>query len=315
MRRIAGLSALLAVGGLALVAAGYQAPRQGLPRLRMQLLNPSMGLYALIGGGGNTVVLVRDEDVVIVDTKLPGWGQAMLEAIGSVTDSPVTTIINTHSHADHTSGNVEFPGATRIVAQEHTRASMQKMDVFKGAGGRFLPTTTVSERLSLFEDADRIDLYYFGPGHTSGDLIVVFPRAGIAHMGDLFPSKAAPFIDTSNGGSGVAFAETLARAVAEIKGIRSVSTGHDDPGYEPPANSSSAPRLRPYLMSWSDLQEYADFNRDFLAAVRRAFEAGKSAEEAATTLALPDRYKSYDMQRAKTNVLSIYNELKAAKQN
>ena len=51
-------------------------------------------------------------------------------------------------------------------------------------------------------------------------------------------------------------------------------------------------------MTWADLQEYADFNRDFLEAVRQAMAAGKSADEAAKTLQLPERYKAYDMQRA-----------------
>jgi hypothetical protein len=63
-------------------------------------------------------------------------------------------------------------------------------------------------------------------------------------------------------------------------------------------------------MTWNDLQEYADFNRDFLAAVQDAIRAGKTADEAAATLKLPDRYKDYDMQRAKANVQAIYAELK-----
>jgi hypothetical protein len=63
-------------------------------------------------------------------------------------------------------------------------------------------------------------------------------------------------------------------------------------------------------MAWSDLEEYADFNRDFLAAVREAIAAGKSADEAAATLKLPERYKDYDMTHAKANVQAIYAELK-----
>jgi glyoxylase-like metal-dependent hydrolase (beta-lactamase superfamily II) len=310
MRRVTTLTALLVVGTLSIAAAGYQTTAQGTARLRVQLLNPGLGLYAVTGGGGNSIVFVRDEDVVVVDTKVSASGPALLDVIGSITENPVTTIINTHGHADHVGGNVEFPAATRIVAQEHTRTSMQKMTGSGGPEGRFVPTTTVGDRLTLSEGPDRIDLYHFGPGHTNGDLIVVFPRAGVAHLGDLFPSKAAPFIDTANGGSGVAFPETLAKAVKEIKGIRSISTGHDDPGFESPANRAGAARPRSYLMPWSDLQEYADFNRDFLEAVRKAFDAEKTPEEAAATLVLPERYKDYDMQRSRANVLAIYNELR-----
>jgi hypothetical protein len=63
-------------------------------------------------------------------------------------------------------------------------------------------------------------------------------------------------------------------------------------------------------MRWSDLVEYAAFNRDFLAAVETAIQAGKSADEATADLKLPDKYRSYDMQQAKANVRAIYQELK-----
>jgi hypothetical protein len=65
----------------------------------------------------------------------------------------------------------------------------------------------------------------------------------------------------------------------------------------------------PRTMTWADVQEYADFNRDFLAAVRQAKAAGKTAADAAATLKLPDRYASYDMRQARTNVETIYSEL------
>ena len=60
---------------------------------------------------------------------------------------------------------------------------------------------------------------------------------------------------------------------------------------------------------WSDVQEYADFNRDFLMAVKEARAAGKSAAQAAATLRLPDRYRDYDMRQARANVDAIYAEL------
>ena len=63
-------------------------------------------------------------------------------------------------------------------------------------------------------------------------------------------------------------------------------------------------------MTWADVQEYADFNRDFLAAVRDAIATGKSADDAAASLRLSDRYKDYDMTQAKANVRAIYGELK-----
>src|SRR5262249_1125535 len=160
---------------------------------------------------------------------------------------------------------------------EQAKSTMQKMAVFQGVDARFLPNTPVSRSMTLFDGPGRIELFFFGPGHTGGDLVVVFPQSGLAHLGDLFPAKAAPVIDSANGGSGVAFPETLARAVTELQGVRRVSTGHD-PGYLPPRGATLT------VMSWADLQEYAAFNRDFLSAVRAAFDAGKTADEATATL-------------------------------
>jgi hypothetical protein len=139
--------------------------------------------------------------------------------------------------------------------------------------------------------------------------VVVFPEKRLAHFGDLFPAKAAPVIDTASGGSGVAFPETLARAAAELKNIARITTGHDDASAMANPASPSAIFANPRTMTWNDLQEYVDFNRDFLAAVKQALAAGKSADEAAATLQLSDRYKSYDMTQARANVQAIYREL------
>ena len=52
---------------------------------------------------------------------------------------------------------------------------MMKMDAFKGDNARFLPKRTYTDKLSLGSGKDRVDLYYFGAGHTSGDTFVVYP--------------------------------------------------------------------------------------------------------------------------------------------
>jgi glyoxylase-like metal-dependent hydrolase (beta-lactamase superfamily II) len=309
MKRAILLAAAIAgAASLAAVVAGAQG--RGAPAIRMQTLSVYDILYVLTGGGGNTLALMRDDGVVLIDTKNPGSGKALQENIESVSDKPVTTIINTHAHADHTGSNPEFPSAVQIIAQEHTKANMQKMDAFKGPNARFLPNKTVADRMTLFDGPDRLELYYFGRGHTDGDLIVVFPEKRVAYFGDLFPAKAAPVIDVANGGSGVEFPKTLARAIAEIKGIARVVTGHDNSiAVMANAASGSAIFANPRPMAWKDLEEYADFNRDFLAAVQEAMKAGKSAADAAASLQLPERYKDYNMQNARANVEAIYKEL------
>src|SRR5262245_57678268 len=173
MRRMMTLTAVLCVGGLSL-AFGRMALGQERKVVRMQTLNVRDILYILTGGGGNSLALMRDDGVVVIDTKQPGWGRSIVDTIEAVTDKPVTTIINTHGHEDHAGGNVDFTAATKIVAHENAKAAMQKLPAFAGPNAKYLPNAFVTDRLTLLDGQDQIDLYYFGRGHTIGDLVVVF---------------------------------------------------------------------------------------------------------------------------------------------
>jgi cyclase len=315
MTRAIVLSTFVVTGAFLAAAARSEGQAPDASSVRMQSMDTGDFLYTLIGGGSNSLALIRPEGVVLIDTKRPGLGRPLADAIASVSESPVTTIINTSADADHTGSNAEFPRANQIIAHANSRKAMEKMDAFKGVKAKFLPNKIVSDRLTLLEGVDQIDVYYFGRGHTDGDLVVVFPNkeatfagpSAVAYFGDLFPRKAAPVIDVAHGGSGVAFPETLAKAVAALKGrnVQRVVTGHDSMILPPEVRF----RIYAKTMTWNELEEYADFNRDFLAAVQRAIAAGKSATEAAETLQLPDRYKGYDMTQAKANVEKIYREL------
>src|SRR6202007_1293097 len=99
-----------------------------------------------------------DPGVTLVDDKLAGWGEAVLEKVKSVTGKPVTRIINTHTHGDHTGNNGFFGASVEIVAHENTKTNMSKMDAFKGDNARFLPSKTYKDAMTLGAGKDRIDL-------------------------------------------------------------------------------------------------------------------------------------------------------------
>ena len=264
-------------------------------------------LYVIPGQGGNTAAFVTASGVVLVDTKLAKNGQAILAKVKAVTPRPVTTIINTHTHGDHTGSNGEFPASVEIIAHENTRANMMKMAELKATPSA-LPDRAFSDRLTLGAGADQIDLYYFGAGHTNGDAFVVFRAARTVHTGDIFAWKAPPLIDSSNGGSFVAAPDTLEKAVKGIQNVDSVITGHMGE-----------------VQPWSSLAEYAVFNREFLNYVQSARKAGTSAEQAAAELKLPARFGAYIAKTtipgaeflgpalpfAQKNVLAAYAELNA----
>ena len=306
------------MGLVALAATALQGQQEEPKVIRMEILGTSETTYLLSGGGGNSLAVV-DEDsgsVVLIDAKPQGWGQPILDALSYVTTLPVTTIINTHAHEPQAGANSEFPDVVEIIAHENTKANMARMDAFAGDNARFLPTRTFTDTLSLLEGDNQIDLYYFGAGHTDGDTVVIFPEKRLVYMGGLFESKAPPTIDTSNGGSGVAYPGTLARALAEIRRLERPGRGGRPGGLVTGAmvarneyTDGLLPTPGRETLDWDDLEEYADFTRDFLAAVRPAFEAGKSVDEAVEGLELPDRYRDYGMEHARVTIEVIYREL------
>jgi cyclase len=276
MKRAVVLGMLLALGGLAAVKA--QQPPADAPKV-IEVEKVKDNLYVLRGGGGNTAVFVTASGVVVVDAKNPGWGTPILNKIKELTPKPVTMLINTHTHGDHVSGNVEFPATIDFVAQENTKANMEKMPIFKEHNNVGMTKRTFKDRMTIGKGADQIDLYYFGRGHTNGDAWVVFPALRTVHAGDIFSGKNVPLIDEANGGSMMEISGTLMKAYNGIKNVDTIINGHTA------ANTT-----------WADLKEYSEFNKDLVDWMQAELKAGKTPEAAAAEWKLPEKYKGYSSQ-------------------
>lgn len=301
MKRPLVLGTIVASGLLAITVFGQQAAPPGAPPVFRfppiaSIEKVAENLYRIPGAGGNSAVFVRGDGVLIVDTKLKDNGQALLDQIKTVTDKPVTHIVNTHTHGDHTGSNSFFPASVEIVTQANTKTNMEKLPDFQTATGKVgLPDRTYQDKLTLFSGKESVDLYYFGAAHTNGDSFVVFRNARVMHAGDAFAQKGVPLIDVNNGGSGVAWGETLGKAAAGIKNVDKVITGHSD------------------VMTWQDFVDYGEFNRLFLDHARKSLAAGKTAEQAMTELKLPEKFSGYTLTSTRGgpggNVAVIYAEL------
>ena len=272
MRRVLVLGMVIVIGGLATLAA---QPAANAPKV-IEVEKVKDNLFVLRGGGGNTAVFVTANGVTVVDAKNPGWGAPILAKIKELTPKPVTMLINTHTHGDHVSGNVEFPASVEVVAQVNTKANMEKMPIFKEHNNAGMAKRTFTDKLTLGKGADQVDLYYFGPGHTNGDAFVVFPAHRIMHSGDIFAGKSVPLIDSANGGSMVRVSETLMKAHDGIKNVDTIINGHT-----------------PAQTTWADLKEYSEFNKDLADWMRAGLKAGKTPEALAAEWKLPEKYKGY----------------------
>jgi len=315
MRRELVLGTVLIAGALSATAAALQqgGAQPQAPRV-VQVDKIKDNFYVMKGGGGNSSVFITGNGVVVVDTKNPGWGQPLLEKIRSVTDKPVIMIINTHTHGDHVSGNVEFPANVEVVTHENTKKNMEVMrpasfvappaggpppSIFAQNKGRNLPTRTYKDVMRIGSGDERIDLRYFGRAHTDGDTFVVFPALGIMHAADVFPNKGVPGADSNNGGSGVEYSATVRKAAdfAAKNQITTIVNGHND--------TPSTP---------ADMREYSQFVGDYVSYAQRAKRAGKSVDEAVAGWKFPARYKGYNTTanaaRDKANFELVYKETK-----
>ncbi|GGX71225.1 cyclase [Litorimonas cladophorae] len=167
------------------------------------------GFYMLLGPGGNIGVSTGDDGVYMIDDKFARFGQEIIDVVATLSDKPITYVLNTHHHGDHSGANVEMKavGAT-VVAHDNVRTRMG-LSYMNEAFGRqqdaraeaLWPTLTFSQELTLWFNGDEVRAIHTPAGHTDGDTIVHFVGANIVHLGDNFFHNMLPFIDVDSGGT------------------------------------------------------------------------------------------------------------------
>jgi glyoxylase-like metal-dependent hydrolase (beta-lactamase superfamily II) len=190
----------------------------------------------LFGVGGNILVSIGANGVLIVDDQFPQMVPKYKATIGELGGGAVNFAINTHWHFDHADGNqVLGPEGTWLVAQENSRQMMTKDNVINLVSAKrdqpaydetALPVLTYDDRMRFHFNGERIDLMHFGPAHTTGDTAVIFRGHKTVHMGDVFNNAGYPFIDADNGGSLNGVIEFCSKVLAEIDSTYTVVPGH-----------------------------------------------------------------------------------------
>jgi glyoxylase-like metal-dependent hydrolase (beta-lactamase superfamily II) len=255
MKRFAVLSVIVAVGlGTALYAQGLPGPEP--------IEKIGDNLYKIFGGGGNTTVFVRDDGVVLIDTKLPNMGEGILAEVRKITDKPVTMVINTHSHPDHLGSNPFFrqANATIDIVMHANAAESASSGPFANPQGA--ANVTFTDRKTLGSGRNQLDLYYFGPAHTNGDAFIVIPSEKALMMGDVMAWDMGPLIDPGSGGSMVATPVTVGKVVGTIKGVEKVIEGHG------------------HVNSWEGLLRYYAYTQKVVEVAQKAIDEGLNYLEA-----------------------------------
>src|SRR5277367_5926445 len=165
-----------------------RGPGQPAAPFTVHQLKPNV--YWIEGGGGNSGVIIGDKGVIVIDAKTTAaGGKELLEDIAKITPKPVTTVILTHSDADHVNGLASFPAGVKVIAHENNK---KEQETALAAGGRgappadHLPSQVISKnKETLTIEGEKLELYHWAPAHTSGDLVIYLPSETIVFAGDV----------------------------------------------------------------------------------------------------------------------------------
>jgi glyoxylase-like metal-dependent hydrolase (beta-lactamase superfamily II) len=223
-------------------------------------------ISALEGSGGNIAVLTGKDGKLLIDSGFTVSRPRIEAALAHLSPDPLTQLINTHWHVDHTDGNawVNSAGAA-ITAQENTKKHLSTSTrvedwnyTFQPAPAGALPTTVFREAHRVHHNDSRLALNYYGPAHTDCDISVLFEEAEVIHVGDTWWNGIYPFIDYSTGGN----IDGMIRATKRNLGVVTDKT-IIVPGHGPIGNKAA-------------LTEYQDMLVTIRANVAKLKKEGKS---------------------------------------
>lgn len=247
-------------------------------------------LFEIHGGRGSQGgAYIGDNAVLVIDSKMDEQSvQQVIEGLKQMTDKPIKYLVNTHSDGDHVAGNQYFPQTVTFVAHENCRK-----DFFRpGRDGSesqwntpelapYVPSLTFSKRMDIHIGTKKVELWYFGVGHTTGDTVLYFPEEKTAFIGDQVFLTRPQLIHSYKGGNSFEHVKTLTRMLDTLEAEKFCS-GHSE--------MTGRDGIRNHIRDIKSMQE----------KVRSLIEKGKSLEE----------IKSEFEQNEARLIEAIYSEIK-----
>jgi glyoxylase-like metal-dependent hydrolase (beta-lactamase superfamily II) len=309
LRTLAALSASAAADALFPRRAWMQQPQDPLAAFRaligaapIQTRQLGNNLTLLSGPGGNVVVLHGSDGLIVVDTfAAPAWPrlEESLKALGG--GAPVTFVIDTHWHFDHTDNNAPLhaAGAT-VVAHENTKRRMsapQHIEMlnldFPASPVGALPQRVFTDRFGMKANGEELKVTHVAPAHTDTDVIVRFERANVLHAGDVFFNGRYPLIDWSTGGRVDGMIAACDRLLSLANADTKIVPGHGS------------------LAVKADLVKYRDMLATAADRVRKLKAAGRTLDESIAAKPFTDLDGAWGSGRFKGDdfVKIVYNTL------
>ena len=202
----------------------------------MEFKKISAGLYEIVGGrGSRTGAYVGDNGVLLIDSKMDRDSvERVVEGIRGITDKPITYLVNTHSDGDHIAGNRYLPRTVTFVAHENCRKDFLAPDRSGKPSewndpelSAFVPSLTFRDKMDMYLGSKKVELWYFGVGHTTGDIVVYVPEERTAFIGDQIFLDRPQLIHSYKGGNSFEHVKTLTKMLETI-GAEKFCSGHSE---------------------------------------------------------------------------------------
>ncbi len=285
----------LSLGFLALASNRALANILMQPAYKFTLLRNDVGIFT--EQGGTIAWLANNSGMAVVDTQFVDPATHLIVELKKISSKPLNYLINTHHHGDHTGGNLAFKGlAEKVIGHANCLANHQKTAAAQKSEDKQLFADTVfQDQWKAKVGSECIQAYYFGAGHTNGDIIVHFEHANIAHMGDLMFNKRFPFIDRPGGANIQSWINVLDKTIAKFDKDTLFIFGHA----ADPAKVTGGKE---------ELKAMQNYLQKLLLFVKNEMKAGKSKDDILKAQSIPgaEDFQGQGIQRSLT---AAYEEL------
>jgi glyoxylase-like metal-dependent hydrolase (beta-lactamase superfamily II) len=253
------------------MTAKLQAQQQ---EVNIEVIPVNGKVYMLKGRGGNIGLLAGADKALLVDDQFADLTPKILVAVKTVSDKPISFLLNTHWHGDHTGGNANLGKAgALIVSHDNVRKRLFDTQKEKNQSNPdALPEITFAEGLNFHFEDEEIMFFHSHKGHTDGDAMVYFVQSNVLHTGDLFFNDRYPYIDLNSGGNALGYIKAVENALMLINDDTKIIPGHGE------------------LAKKKDYQNFLEMLKYLEKNISEAIKAGKSKEAILADGSLTQKY-------------------------
>lgn len=228
-------------------------------------------VYMLTAQGGNIGIFIGEDGVFVIDDQYAHLTEMIVEKIKELSEKPITFLVNTHYHGDHTGGNENMAnlGAT-IISHDNVRKRLESKSNRQGkkTSKKALPIITFNDELSLHINGEQVLVFHLEKAHTDGDAMLYFTKSNVLHTGDNYFNGLYPYIDLDAGGSVNGYIEAVKRALMVIDDETKIIPGHGK------------------LSNKKEYKEFLSMMEELKSIIQKEISNGKEEEEIAANKSL-----------------------------